>query len=430
MAIEKIVCTKAISVSPEKIWGVVGDFSEPWHPAIDRMWSEQDSRGSQIRAFTVEGGATVYREQLSYFSDSERTYSYSHLEGISGIDAYSASLSVTEGMEGGSLVTMTASITADQTRAVEAAVGTKMIFDMGLAALAQLPKQSTSLSTGPVGFCDSETKQMILSGNPRLALEMTPKKPGPLCLFLHGIGGRCSNWSPQMVVAGSVMQAAALDLRGYGESSLGSDQSTVEDYCSDILRVREALGVDKLVLCGLSYGAWIATSFAMRYPNLLSGLVLSGGCTGMSEASLKEREAFQASREVPINKGLTPAKFAPDVVEVLAGPKASADTRELLLKSMAAIPTETYRDALTCFARPTEQFEFSKLTMPVLLMTGEFDRLAPPQEIKDIASRIFEQVSQPDVRFEIIDVAGHVCNVENPDLYNRHLRNFLNRIPR
>ena len=48
----------------------------------------------------------------------------------------------------------------------------------------------------------------------------------------------------------------------------------------------------------------------MRYPEMLAGLVLSGGCTGMSEAGPEEREAFRVSREVPLNAGQVPADFA------------------------------------------------------------------------------------------------------------------------
>jgi pimeloyl-ACP methyl ester carboxylesterase len=428
MAVEEVVSSVLLNESPDQVWATVRDFCEPWHPAIDRMWLEQDRRGSQIRAFTVAGEATVYREQLSYFSDSDRSYTYFHLEGIAGIDAYSATLRVSEGVEGGSVATMTASITASKARAVEAAFGTKMIFDMGLTALTELPKKTTLADANSIVSSDGGTEQLMLIDEPKLALQMTPKKSGTLCLFLHGIGGRGSNWSQQMGVAGSVMQAASLDLRGYGDSSLGSNQSTIEDYCSDILRVREALGADRLVLCGLSFGAWIATSFAMRYPDLLSGLVLSGGCTGMSEASAEEREAFRASREVPINKGLTPTDFAPDVVKVLAGPTCDPKSQDLLFTSMAAIPSDTYRDALTCFTNPPEQFDFSKLTMPILMMTGEFDRLAPPHEIRGVANQIVRHANQADVRFEILDTAGHVCNVENPELYNRHLHSFLDRI--
>ena len=231
-----------------------------------------------------------------------------------------------------------------------------------------------------------------------------------------------------MQAVAPILRAAALDLRGYGDSTLGSGQSTVDDYCDDIRRVAVGLGAEKLVLCGLSYGSWIATSFAMRYPEMLSGLVLSGGCTGMSEAGIAEREAFRLSREVPLNAGQTPADFAPAVVKVLASPQASPETRATLLNTMAAIPTATYRDALICFTNPPERFDFARLTMPVLLMTGQHDRLAPPSEIRSVAGRIVDLVPRSDVRFEVITAAGHVCNVEQPAAYNARLTEFLRRL--
>jgi len=161
---------------------------------------------------------------------------------------------------------------------------------------------------------------------------------------------------------------------------------------------------------------------------MLDGLVLSGGCTGMSEAGPDEREAFRISREVPLNAGQVPADFAPAVVKVLAGPEADATQLKMLFDIMAAIPAATYRDALRCFTNPLERFDFAKLTMPVLMMTGEHDRLAPPAEIRGVAGRIWDAAPHPDVRFEVIPGAGHVCNVERPDIYNRHLLTFLSRL--
>ncbi len=68
--------------------------------------------------------------------------------------------------------------------------------------------------------------------------------------------------------------------------------------------------------------------------------------------------------------------------------------------------------------------------MPVLMMTGEYDRLAPPSEIRGVARRIHSQARRPDVRFETVADAGHVCNLEQPDAYNRVMLDFLGKLPR
>ena len=419
--------TAKTSASPDAVWRIARDFCAPWHPAIAEMRAETGAEGGLVRAFSVHGEDTVYRERLTWFSDSDRTLGYAHVEGIAGVESYAGRLIVSSAENGGAEITMSARMAAPSGRAEEIASGTQAIFDAGVAALAGLATE-TGDEAAPPAPTPAQAQTVMVGGRPRLAISATPRRDGPLVLFLHGIGGARSNWDAQLSAIGGAYWAAAIDLRGYGDSALGPAQSTVDDYCADILRVKTALGADRLILCGLSYGAWIATSFAMRHPELLDGLILSGGCTGMSEAGAEEREAFRASREVPLAEGRTPADFAPAVVNVLAGPDAGDATRESLRASMAAIPVDTYRDALRCFTNPRETFEFSRLTMPVMMMTGEHDRLAPPHEIRSVAERIHDAAPRPDVRFEVLRGAGHVCNVEAPVRYNRLLLEFLGRV--
>ena len=430
MAREQVQVIDHISASPEAVWAVARDFCGHWHPMIATIRAERDARGSMVRAFKAHGEDTLYRERLTFFSDSDRSLAYIHLEGIAGIDRYDARFTVSPAEDGGSSIEWTADVEApDAARAASVCLGTRPIFEAGIEALSKQAGRQRKTQVD-AAFPSEEVANLSVGEAPRLALTVTPRKQGPLCLFLHGIGGGRSNWLPQLKTAGTLMSAAALDLRGYGDSTLGPNRSTVDDYCADILRVREALGADRLVLVGLSYGSWIATSFAMRHPDLLAGLVLSGGCTGMSEAGVEEREAFRVSRLVPIDAGQAPADFAPSVVKVLAGPNASDATKAQLLQSMAAIAAATYRDALLCFTNPQERFDFARLNMPVLMMTGEHDRLASPTEIHAIARRILAEASMPDVRYETIMNAGHVCNVEQPQVYNRILMEFLGKLPK
>ena len=419
---------------PEALWPTARDFCGAWHPFIATIAEERSARGAVIRRFTAHGEDTVYREQRTYLSNSDRVIAYTHLEGIKGANRYNARLTLSPREGGGTALSWTAEIEAPGPRAAEIAKGTAPVFQAGIEAI--LARAGTRVSDEDPIFDENRCAltDTILQGTPNLALTHTAKKGDTLALFLHGIGGARKNWARQLERAGHVMTACAMDLRGYGQSSLGFAQSTVDDYCDDICRVMDHFGARKLVLVGLSYGSWIATSFAMRHPGMLAGLVLSGGCTGMSEAGPEEREAFRVSREVPLNAGQVPADFAPAVVKVIAGPEASEEVRAELLASMSAIPAATYRDALICFTNPLEKFDFSKLTMPVLLMTGEHDRLAPPSEIRAVAGRILDAAPQmqdgrPDVQYETIPGVGHVCNVEGAAAYTAALIPFLARLP-
>lgn len=412
----KVQSSAASAHPPDEVWSLVSDFCAAWHPAVDHMVAERSPVGGLVRKFRVQGDDTIYRERLTYKSDSERCYAYTHIEGIDGVQSYDARLTVAETAEG-CIITMGAELHAPSSRAQEIAAGTQVVFDMGVAAIAQL-----------AGSLNVAIETVTVEGPAQLAVSVAGQAGSTVCLFLHGIGGNRTNWDSQLRAVAPQCRAAAMDLRGYGDSRLSAEQSSVEDYCADILRVMDALKADRLVLCGLSYGAWIATSFAMRHPEKLTALVVSGGCTGMSEAGASEREAFRRSREEPLNAGQTPADFAAQVVDVISGPTASDADRATLHRSMAAIPAQTYADALRCFTNPPGQFDFAKLTLPVLLMTGEFDRLAPPAEIKSVAERIWQASSDPDVSFEIIQDAGHVCNLEGAAAYNAHLTAFLGRV--
>ncbi len=428
MAFRRVEVEGQSPASPDAVWAVLRDFCGAWHPLVLRIEEERDLCGSLVRAFAVRGEPAIYRERLTWFSDSDRSLGYTHVQGIAEVERYDAWLEVFPAGDGSRIV-WNAEVSAPEGRLGPICDGTGVIFEQGITALSDRaaayvrspePFRVTRLSPGV---------DRVIDGQPRLSLTAAGGPGKRLCLFLHGIGGGRGNWDNQVAAASGVMPAAALDLRGYGGSDIGPAQSTVDDYCDDIRRVMREFDAERLVLVGLSYGSWIATSFAMRHPHLLDGLVLSGGCTGMSEAGPEERERFRTSREVPLDAGQTPRDFAPGVVQVLAGPNATDTTRQALFDSMAVIPAATYRDALTCFTTPPERFDFAKLDMPVLMMTGEHDRLAPPAEIRGVAQRIHAQSPRPDVRFEVIPNAGHVCNVEQPGPYNRHLTDFLRRLP-
>jgi pimeloyl-ACP methyl ester carboxylesterase len=424
MTQRQVLSSAHTAASADQAWAVVRDFCAPWHPLIETMEAEA---GGTIRRFTMKGEETVYRERLTWFSDSERSLGYTHMQGISGVEHYDGRLTV-QPTASGAAITMSAVFSAYPERAPEIAKGTQMIFDLGTARIAELAGQAKVRQQLAPPAASIKPERVEINSLPRLVLSAAGALSDTLVLLLHGIGGNRSNWVQQLAAIAPLTRVAALDLRGYGESSLGPSQSTVDDYCDDILRIMEAMKAKRLILCGLSYGAWIATSFAHRYPENLAGLVVSGGCTGMSEAGPAEREAFRLSREVPMSKGQTPADFAPSVVNVIAGPNASGALRAELRQSMEAIGAKTYGDALRCFTNPLERFDFSKLSMPVLAMSGEYDKLAPPHEIKSVAERIFDAAPEPDVRFEVIPGAGHVCNLEMPSQYNRILSEFVSRV--
>ncbi|EBA02292.1 putative hydrolase [Rhodobacterales bacterium HTCC2150] len=426
-------CLRKIPVDPDRLWVVLGTFDLSWHPFVASCDLLRSPQGALLRSFT-DGDGQTYEERRTYLSDRERVLCYELESGIDGIQSYAARIEVTKADEG-SLITWHADIVAVSDRVDAIAEGTRAIFEAALDTLVSAPSRK-SIKRRQMNVASGHITPTKLEGMPTLGLrssEGEKGETGALVLFLHGIGGNAKNWDNQLRALCADYDVAALDLRGYGTSTLGFAQSTIDDYCADILHVMETRGASRLVLAGLSYGSWIATSFAMRHSDILRGLILAGGCTGMSEADPSERENFRITREVPLNAGQTPADFAPAVVNVIAGPRATEAQRNELRQSMEEIPAATYRDALNCFCNPLEKFEFARIDCPVLMFTGEHDRLAPPSEIRRVSERIMEErraaAKNADVHFEVISDVGHVCNLEAADETNALIHRFLSRLP-
>ncbi len=425
----EVHCSKEISHASQA-WTHIRDFGSCWHPDIVENKLEIGATGAVVRVFTGADGGT-YREQITYISDTDQLLRYALTEGIEGIEGYRGEVSTT-----GNSVHWSASFKAPEAIGKAVAAGTCDVFNNGLEWLCENTSgPDTAIDASPAS-AKARLQATQIKDAPHLSVLSAPEAQEScwtLVLFVHGIGGNASNWQTQLEALADTHNVAALDLRGYGGSSLGSNQTHIDDYCDDILKVMQHFGSRKLVIVGLSMGSWIAASFAMRHPQVLAGLVLAGGCTGMSEADVDERESFLQSRSVPLSEGKTPAEFADAVVDLISGPNATKQQRSVLHASMSDISSETYLDALTCFCNPVERFDYSRISCPVLLVTGEHDRLASQAEIRQVSLNMYQAIDDagrlPDIRFEVINDAGHLCNLEQPEQFNNLLLKFLHRTP-
>ena len=105
-------------------------------------------------------------------------------------------------------------------------------------------------------------------------------------LLVHGLASNARLWdgvAPRLAAAGH--RAAAVDLRGHGRSDKpdgGYDFATISE---DLRALIAALGFDRPVLVGQSWGAGVVLDFGVRHPGLTRGLVLvDGGLTDLRDA--------------------------------------------------------------------------------------------------------------------------------------------------
>ena len=103
----------------------------------------------------------------------------------------------------------------------------------------------------------------------------------------------------------------------------------------------------------------------------------------------------------------------------LQQPLEPGEPFDIARSAMAKVPERTYRDVVALLTTFDLRGNLEKISVPVLVVAGEADRLAPPQMMEKMASRI------PGARFELMAGTGHLAPIEQPDTFNGLIDEFL-----
>jgi pimeloyl-ACP methyl ester carboxylesterase len=179
----------------------------------------------------------------------------------------------------------------------------------------------------------------------RTATDDDRSEPGrPALLLLHGLAGTGGQWEPQAAALAPLCRVLALDLRGHGRSSRPPDGDyRIATHAGDVLAVADALGLERFLLVGHSFGASVAIEVAATRPDRVQalGLVDPGGDTAEAGAAAVEA-AIAAVTEDPRGE------FERHYREFLHGGRPATSRR--VLAELAATPEEVlvgcYRDAM------------------------------------------------------------------------------------
>ena len=229
-------------------------------------------------------------------------------------------------------------------------------------------------------------------------------------LFLHGIGGNRTNWSHQLPFFSAKFKAAAWDARGYGESEDYDGPLQFDVFSADLLRVLDFFGEKKAHIVGLSMGGRIARNFALHHPDRVKSLVLANTTPGFASLGAEGVKRFVEER-----KTLDPEAAAAKLISAKARPGA----REELVASLRAVHRESYLKTVEASAAQDIASPLENIRAPTLVITSEDDRLYTPDIARDMARRI------AGAQLAVIEGAGHLSNLEQPERFNRLVLDFL-----
>ncbi|OKH54750.1 alpha/beta hydrolase [Calothrix sp. HK-06] len=124
---------------------------------------------------------------------------------------------------------------------------------------------------------------------------------GSNVIFLHGSWNEGSQWVPVMESLSHDYHCLAPDLLGFGESEIPDIHYSVDVQVECLAEFLLALKLKRVYLVGDTLGAWIAASYALKYPERVLGLILvspEGVATSSTDKRLKQMKSILQRSEL------------------------------------------------------------------------------------------------------------------------------------
>jgi len=98
---------------------------------------------------------------------------------------------------------------------------------------------------------------------------------GQPLVLIHGLGASHRMWEPQVVAFEPACRVIAYDVRGHGRSGPLRGRCDLHMMAADLKALLEHLGIDRAVICGVSFGGVVAQRFVLNFPERCAALVLT-----------------------------------------------------------------------------------------------------------------------------------------------------------
>jgi len=255
----------------------------------------------------------------------------------------------------------------------------------------------------------------------------------PTLVLLHGGPGMDhSGYKPRFSPLADIAQVVYLDHRGNGRSDAGPRESwTLAQWGDDVRSFCEALGIERPIVLGASFGGMVAQAYATRHPEHPGKLILIS-TEAAGGTHFEERIALFERLGGPEVGALARRRFLDGQVD--------AAMLEAWIRLAFPVYTQTPRDPMAVrrailrpevnigFTQPGgEGRRFNFLTMlsrvqcPTLVLGGELDPMSPIECQQEIAAALPSHL----VRFERFSGCGHGVVNDAPEQAMAVIRDFI-----
>jgi len=267
------------------------------------------------------------------------------------------------------------------------------------------PTKTNTPSGSQTSFINAANQSITVNGIPFAYRDIGPTTDVPLVLFNHW-GAVLDNFDPAIIDGlAQTRRVIATDYRGIGGSG-GTAPLTVGEMADDAIQLIRALGFETVDVLGFSLGGFVAQDIALKAPELVRRLILTGtgpaGGTGIDKVgsvtwplmikgllTLRDPKFYLFFTSTPNGR-----RAASQYLQRLKERKKNRDngpTPSAFLRQLKAI---------TAWGKQAPQ-NLGRLWMPTLIVNGDNDIMVPSVNSIELANRI------PNAQLVIYEDAGH-----------------------
>jgi len=244
---------------------------------------------------------------------------------------------------------------------------------------------------------------------------------GDAVVCVHGLGGSTNTFAPLMPTLAR-HRVIRVDMPGSARSHRVEGPLTIERFVDTLLSVCNRLGVTRAHWIGHSLGTIVCQHLAVAAPKLVRSIALFGPLIAPPEPA---RVAIRTRAAKARGEGIAGMH---EIALGLLGAAISADTRQRAPLAVAFVRESLMRQDPDGYARTCEALaeaapaSVERIEAPVLLVTGDEDGVAPPQQVRAFADKLH---SAKSTRVVVLPKCGHWTPIERPEDCARELRDFL-----
>ncbi|MBH24755.1 MAG: hypothetical protein CMH57_09950 [Myxococcales bacterium] len=252
-----------------------------------------------------------------------------------------------------------------------------------------------------------------------VALYYEVRGEGQPLLLLNGLSQSTANWISQSRQLAKRFQVIVFDSRGQGKTPVGAAPLSAAVLLKDIVALLEHLGLERVNVCGFSYGARIALMFAAHHPSRVARLILTS-------AGLKPRFArrmiFRSWREVLRTGGLEAMAWC--ALPYILGADFIEQYERMIPSMIKASKQRNSVEGLTALMDimpdfPDAAHDAARVQAPSLVLASPHDPLVDADSARALAEAIARG------RFQLVEGCGHTIPIEQPEVWRAAVTDFL-----